>query len=59
VFTILISLFTKRKPDEELMGLVKGLTPSVGSDGIPWHRRPEPYAVLSIIVLIALNIYYW
>jgi SSS family solute:Na+ symporter len=59
VVTIVISLFTERKPDSELVGLVKGLTPEVSSAEIPWYRKPEPYAIVSVLVLIALNIYFW
>ena len=59
MFTIVISLFTKKKPVEELAGLVKGLTPTVGSDGIRWYRKPELIAVISLIVLIILNFYFW
>jgi SSS family solute:Na+ symporter len=59
VLTILISLFTKKKTDEELVGLVKGLTPAAGADGIPWYRKPETFAIVSVIVLIILNIYFW
>jgi SSS family solute:Na+ symporter len=59
VLTIVLSFFTKRKPDAELVGLVKGLTPEVSTEGIPWYRRPEAYAVVSVLVLIALNIYFW
>lgn len=59
VFTIVISLFTKKKPAEELVGLVKGLTPLAGADGIRWYRKPELIAVISLIVLILLNLYYW
>jgi SSS family solute:Na+ symporter len=57
--TILISLFTKKKPKEELVGLVKGLTPETARDGIPFMKRPEFYAILSVVVLVALNIYFW
>jgi SSS family solute:Na+ symporter len=57
--TILISLFTRKKPEEELVGLVKGLTPKLAEGGIRWYRRPVFYAVLSLIVLILLNIYFW
>ena len=59
VFTIIISLFTKKKPAEELVGLVKGLTPVAGADGIRWYRKPELVAVISLIVLILLNLYFW
>jgi SSS family solute:Na+ symporter len=57
--TILISLFTKKKPKEELVGLVKGLTEKTARDGIPFVKRPEFYAILSVIVLVILNIYFW
>ena len=57
--TIVISLFTKKKPVEELVGLVKGLTPVAGADGLRWYRKPELIAVISLIVLILLNFYFW
>jgi SSS family solute:Na+ symporter len=59
VLTIVISLFTKKRPREELVGLVKGLTAEVHDTGIPFLRRPAFYALLSLIVLIILNIIYW
>ena len=57
--TILISLFKKKKPKEERVGLVKGLTEETARDGIPFVKRPEFYAILSVIVLVILNIYFW
>jgi len=57
--TIIISLFTKKKPKEELVGLVKGLTPESLDKDIKLTKKPEFWAVLSLIVLIILNIYYW
>jgi SSS family solute:Na+ symporter len=57
--TILVSFFTKRKPSEELVGLVKGLTPKVSTEGVLWYRRPETYAIISVVVLVILNIYFW
>jgi SSS family solute:Na+ symporter len=59
VLTIIISFFTKRKPDEELVGLVKGLTPETHGLGVVWYKKPEFYAVISLIIFIALNIYFW
>jgi len=59
VVTIVISLFTKKKPKEELVGLVKGLTKENIDKDISFFKRPEFYAVLSLIVLVALNIYFW
>ena len=57
--TIVVSLFTKAKPREELIGLVKGLTPVAGADGLRWYRKPELIAAISLIVLILLNLYFW
>lgn len=57
--TIVISLFTEKKPREELVGLVKGLTPTSGDEGIPFIKRPAFYAIISLIVLVILNIMYW
>jgi solute:Na+ symporter, SSS family len=59
VVTIVISLFTKRKPNEELVGLVKGLTPKVDTGHIPYYNKPEFYAIIALVVLVALNIYFW
>jgi solute:Na+ symporter, SSS family len=59
VVTIVISLFTEKKPIAELEGLVKGLTPVSNESHIPLIRRPEAWAVLSLIVFVALNIYFW
>ncbi len=59
VATIVISLFTRRKPDAELVGLVKGLTPATLGEPVPWFRKPEFYAVLSLLAFIAVNVYFW
>jgi SSS family solute:Na+ symporter len=57
--TIIISLFTKKKPKEELVGLVKGLTPATVDQGISIYKKPEFAAVISVIVLIILNVIFW
>jgi SSS family solute:Na+ symporter len=59
VVTILVSLVTTRKPEGELIGLVKGLTPASATDSVPWFKRPMFFAILSLLVVIALNIYFW
>ncbi len=59
VVTIVISFFTEKKPKEELVGLVKGLTKENVNKDVPFVKRPEFYAVLSIIVLIILNVIFW
>jgi SSS family solute:Na+ symporter len=57
--TIIISAFTKKKPKEELVGLVKGLTAETALSGIPFAKRPEFYAIIAVIVLLILNVYFW
>jgi SSS family solute:Na+ symporter len=59
VVTIVISLFTKKKPKEELVGLVKGLTKENLNADISFFKRPEFLALISLVVLILLNIYFW
>jgi SSS family solute:Na+ symporter len=57
--TVAISLVTKPKSDEELAGLVKGLTPALSEAGVPLFKRPVFWAGVSLLTLLALNIYYW
>jgi len=57
--TIIISLFTKRREKDELVGLVKSLTPKVDGSHVALMRRPETWAIISAVVLVALNIYFW
>jgi SSS family solute:Na+ symporter len=57
--TILISLFTKKRPKEELVGLVKGLTPKADTGEIAFTRKPEFLALIAALVLIILNVLYW
>ncbi len=59
VVTIVISLFTKRKPEAELVGLVKGLTAGTAPEPVPLLKRPAFYAVLSLLVFVLLNIIFW
>jgi SSS family solute:Na+ symporter len=57
--TIVVSLFTKKKPKEELVGLVKGLTEHTLNDHVPFAKRPEFVAIISFIILVVLNVYFW
>ncbi len=68
VVTIVISAFTKPKPVSELRGLVRGLeedkeeTEEINKYSVvkvPIHKRPELWAIVSIIVLIILNVIFF
>jgi solute:Na+ symporter, SSS family len=59
VITILISLVTKPRKQEELVGLVYSLTekPSEGSE--PWYRRPVVLGGFVLLALTILNVIFW
>ena len=59
VVTIIISFFTKKKPKEELIGLVKGLTDEKYDQHLPFVKRPEFVAIIALIVLVILNLLFW
>ena len=59
VVTILISVFTKKRPETELVGLVKGLTAEAPLEPVPLLKRPAFYAVLSLLVFVLLNVIFW
>jgi SSS family solute:Na+ symporter len=59
VVTIVVSLATAPKRDEELRGLVYGLTEIPHDAGEPWYRRPGPLAVLVAAALVVLNVIFW
>jgi SSS family solute:Na+ symporter len=57
--TILVSSFTTRRSDEELVGLVKGLTKETLGEHVPFVKKPEFFAIISVVVLVILNILFW
>ncbi|HEY9756394.1 MAG TPA: sodium:solute symporter family protein [Oculatellaceae cyanobacterium] len=59
VFTIIISFFTKPKPDSELVGLVYGVSeiPNEGKD--VWYKSPLFLGILVLVVTIVANIFFW
>ncbi len=59
LMTVVVSLFTKPKPDAELKNLVMGLTPLPDEGPCPWYRKPLFWAAVVTVVLIAVNIIFW
>lgn len=55
VMTILISLLTKPRPDEELKGLVYSLTKIEQDNERSWYKRPVLLAVIVLAATVALN----
>jgi SSS family solute:Na+ symporter len=58
-FTFGISLATKPKTDQELQGLVKGLTPKSGGESVGFFGRPAFWAAVAFVMLVGLNVYFW
>lgn len=57
--TIGLSIFTSPKTDQELEGLVSGLTPRDESAKVALWKTPGFWALISLGILIILNIYFW
>jgi SSS family solute:Na+ symporter len=57
--TIIVSLLTKPKKDEELKGLVYSLTEKQSYKGGKWYQRVVPIAILLLLITILLNIIFF
>ncbi|MCW3119640.1 MAG: sodium solute transporter superfamily [Chitinophagaceae bacterium] len=57
--TIIVSLLTKPKKDEELKGLVYSLTEKQSYKGGKWYQRVVPIAILLLVITILLNIIFF
>jgi len=57
--TVIVSLFTKPKPDSELKNLVMGLTPLPEMARVPLLRRPIFWASIVALVLVAIDVIFW
>jgi solute:Na+ symporter, SSS family len=59
VITILVSLATRPRDDQELVGLVYSLTERPKDDLLPWYQRPTVLGVIVVLAAIVLNIIFW
>jgi solute:Na+ symporter, SSS family len=59
VFTILVSLLTRPRPEAELRGLVYSLTEMPKEGHLAWYKRPSALAVAVLLVTLVLNIIFW
>jgi len=57
--TVTVSLVTEKRPKQELVGLVKGLTESTVDKNIRFMKRPEFIALISLVLVVILNIIFW
>jgi SSS family solute:Na+ symporter len=58
VIAVVVSLFTKPRPDAELVGLVHSLTPKPSLAHLSWWKRPEALAIGVLVGAVALNIFF-
>ncbi|MDO5730937.1 sodium:solute symporter family protein [Corynebacterium sphenisci] len=61
IASIIVSLVTEPKPDHELVGFVKSVTPKedlqdAAEEGLPWYRRTVPLGVLCLAMVLVLNV---
>ncbi|MGH9541228.1 MAG: sodium:solute symporter family protein [Terriglobales bacterium] len=53
--TVAVSVATAPRPEEELVGLVRSLTPRQRDEELAWFRRPAYLGVGVIVILLVLN----
>ena len=55
--TVVVSLFTRAREDEELKGLVYSLTPRAEEEaGTAWYLRPLPLGISVLVLALVLNV---
>jgi SSS family solute:Na+ symporter len=59
VMTIIVSLFTKPKPEASLKGLVYSLTVKPTYKEEKWYKRVAPLGLLLVIITIILNLIFF
>jgi SSS family solute:Na+ symporter len=59
VVTIIVSLATRPRPEQELVGLVYSMTPKPQDPGRVWYQRPGVLAVIVLTATLMLNIIFF
>jgi len=59
IVTIVISLLTKPREQEELRGLVYSLTEKPSEQHLLWYKRPVTLAAVVLFLTLLLNIIFW
>ena len=59
IIVVVVSLFTKPKPVEELDGLVYGATVLPKEEPVPFYKSEWMWAIVVMIIFVALNIIFW
>ncbi len=59
IITFLVSLFTKPKPENTLVGLVYSLTPRLRDKTRIWYKNPLVLGIIVLVVTFILNIIFY
>ncbi len=59
IITAFISLFTEKKPENELVGLVYSLTPRQQDKNRVWYKNPLWLATIVVVITVFLNILFY
>jgi SSS family solute:Na+ symporter len=59
IVTYVISLFTERKPENQLVGLVYSLTPRQQDKNRVWYKNPLWLAIIVLAITLFLNILFY
>lgn len=54
-----VSFFTEKRPEAELVGLVRGLSPKIETAAVPMLKRPAFWASITVVIFVVLNIVLW
>ena len=57
--TVVVSLATKPRPDAELVGLVRSVTPIPSEGDVPLYMRPAFWACVVAVGFVILQIIFW
>ncbi len=59
VVTIVVSMITRPRPDEELKGLVYSLTPKPKEGHLTWIQKPSTFAIAVLLMTAVLNVIFF
>ena len=59
VVVVVVSLLTKPRPVAELEGLVYGATPLPKEEPVPFYKNEYMWAILVVVLFVALNVIFW
>jgi SSS family solute:Na+ symporter len=59
VVTIAVSLLTRPRPDNELVGLVYALTEKPHEGHLAWYQRPVALGIIVLLMTVALNFLFY